>query len=99
MTKSPLSPRKANIKRCHCTGDVKGGLNASLALVSSPEVACGFRYDPNHCGTERGLWLHPKESNGSIYCHCVGPIETHVLKEKHITLFKHQRVPTTYKVD
>ena len=40
---------KANIKRCHCTGDVKGGLNDSLALVSSPEVASGFRYDPNHC--------------------------------------------------
>ena len=20
-----------------------------MALVSSPEVACGFRYDPNHC--------------------------------------------------
>ena len=46
----PLSPWKANIKRCHCTGDVKGGLNDSLALVSSPEVARGFRYDPNHCG-------------------------------------------------
>ena len=41
-------PRKTNIKRCHCTGDVKGGLNASLALMSSPGVACGFRYDPNH---------------------------------------------------
>ena len=25
------------------------GLNDSLALVSSPEVACGFRYDPIHC--------------------------------------------------
>ena len=49
-TKRPLSPRKANIKRCHCTGDVKGGLNDSLALVSSPEVACGFRNNPNHCG-------------------------------------------------
>ena len=22
---------------------------SDLALVSSPEVACGFRYDPNHC--------------------------------------------------
>ena len=29
--------------------DVKGDHNDSLALVSSPEVACGFRYDPNHC--------------------------------------------------
>ena len=49
MTKSPWSPRKANIKRCHCTAVVKGCLNDNLALVSSPEVACRFRYDPNHC--------------------------------------------------
>ena len=36
-------------QKSDCNGDVKGGLNASLALVSSPKVACGFRYDPNHC--------------------------------------------------
>ena len=43
LDRGHLSPRKANIKRYHCTGDVKGGLNDSLALVSSPEVACGSR--------------------------------------------------------
>ena len=26
-----------------------GGLNDSLAVVSSPGVAFGFRNDPNHC--------------------------------------------------
>ena len=59
-------PRKANIKRCHCTGDVKGGLNASLALVSSPGVACGFRYDPNHTLRDIGT--------PSVSCQCpLGP--------------------------
>ena len=36
-------------QKSDCNGDVKGGLNASLALVLSPRVACGFRYDPNRC--------------------------------------------------
>ena len=36
-------------QKSDCNGDVKGGLNASLALVLSPRVSCGFSYDPNHC--------------------------------------------------
>ena len=43
------SPRKANIKSCHYTTVVKGCLNDNLEVVASPEVACRFRYDPNHC--------------------------------------------------
>ena len=72
-TKRPLSPRKANIKICHCTGAVKGGLNDSLVLVSSPEVACGFRYDPNHCAIpwDWGLILKQKKilSNPTSWVH------------------------------
>ena len=29
---------------------VEGCFISDLTLVSSPEVVCGFRYDPNHCG-------------------------------------------------
>ena len=54
-------------------GDVKGGLNDSLALVSSPEVACGFRYDPNHCAIpwDWGLILKQKKilSNPTSWVH------------------------------
>ena len=32
---------------------VEGCFISDLALVSSPEVACGFRYDPNHCDKVR----------------------------------------------
>ena len=48
-TKNLKSPMKANIKRCHCTAVVKGCLHDDLEVVASPEVVCGFRYDPNHC--------------------------------------------------
>ena len=53
-----------------------------------------FGYDPK----ERHDYtlvkrLDPKESHGSFYWQCIGPNESHVRNERHVSLFKHQRVP------
>ena len=34
---------------------VEGCFISDLALVSSPEVACGFRYDSNHSEIDKGV--------------------------------------------
>ena len=52
-TKGLKSSKKANIKRCHFTAVVKGCLHDDLEVVASPEVACRFRYDPNHCAIKK----------------------------------------------
>ena len=36
--------------------------------------------------------LDPKLRHGSFYCQCVWSSESHVRNERHVTLFKHQRV-------
>ena len=46
VRKTILFPGRSIFKDANA---VKGCLNDILALVSCAEVACGFRYDPNHC--------------------------------------------------
>ena len=54
-TKNISSPRKGNIKRCHCNTVVEGCFNDDLELVLSPEDAYGLKSNQNYC--ERVLFI------------------------------------------
>ena len=46
----------------------------------------------NTWGSEVGNRLEISKPNDSIHCQGVGRNESHVQKERHVTLFRHQRV-------
>ena len=62
-------------------------------LFSVHKIIPKFGYDPKERHDYTLLKrLGPKESHGSFYWQCIGPNESHVRKERHVSLFKHQRV-------
>ena len=86
-----MCEKRVMVAHLGCVLGVLRGMTLHLVKV----LISKFGHDP-FIGNIFVKRLDPKQSHGSFHWQYIGPNESHVLNERHVSLFKHQRVHFIY---